>query len=90
MSRSGDRVLASKRLAVGYPDRRLFQSPDIFLRRGEVAALIGANGVGESTFVKTVIGDLQPLAGGVIVGANVKIGYFAQAHELLAREEQHP
>ncbi len=83
VSRSGDRVLASKRLAVGYPDRRLFQSPDIFLRRGEVAALIGANGVGKSTFVKTVIGDLQPLAGEVIVGANVKIGYFAQAHELL-------
>ncbi len=83
VARSGDRVLASKNLAVGYPDRTLFQSPDIFLRRGEVAALIGANGVGKSTFVKTVIGDLQPQHGAVIVGANVKIGYFAQAHELL-------
>lgn len=82
-SRSGDRVLATKRLAVGYPDRLLFHAPDIFLRRGEVAALIGANGVGKSTFVKTVIGQLAPRDGDVIIGANVKIGYFAQAHELL-------
>lgn len=82
-SRSGDRVLATKRLEVGYPERALFQSPDIFLRRGEVAALIGANGVGKSTFVKTVIGSLPPRAGDIILGANVKIGYFAQAHELL-------
>ncbi|MBE2269278.1 MAG: ABC-F family ATP-binding cassette domain-containing protein, partial [Anaerolinea sp.] len=81
--RSGDRVLATKNVAVGYPERTLFQSPDIFLRRGEVAALIGANGVGKSTFVKTIIGDLQPRAGELRLGTGVKIGYFAQAHELL-------
>ncbi len=81
--RSGDRVLATKNVAIGYPDRTLFNSPDIFLRRGEVAALIGANGVGKSTFVKTVIGDLEPKAGEIRLGAGVKVGYFAQAHELL-------
>lgn len=80
--RSGDLVLRTRHLTIGY-DIPLFQSPDITLRRGEVAALIGPNGVGKSTFVKTVIEQLPPLAGEVKIGAAVKIGYFAQAHELL-------
>jgi ATP-binding cassette subfamily F protein 3 len=83
--RSGDKVLVTQNLAVGYPDADapLFYVPDITLYRGETAALIGPNGVGKSTFLKTIIGQLQPLAGETRIGAAVKIGYFAQAHELL-------
>ncbi len=81
--RSGDKVLETKRLTIGYPGSPLFRAPDLVLLRGEVAALIGANGAGKSTFVKTVTGDLAPLSGEVKIGAAVKIGYFAQAHELL-------
>lgn len=83
--RSGDRVLMTKNLVVGYHDDKkpLFTAPDITLYRGEVAALIGPNGVGKSTFLKTVLGQLEPLKGESTLGAAVKIGYFAQAHELL-------
>ncbi|MCB9456841.1 MAG: ABC-F family ATP-binding cassette domain-containing protein [Anaerolineaceae bacterium] len=83
--RSGDKVLMTYGLAVGYPDAKapLFYSPDITLYRGEVAALIGPNGVGKSTFLKTVLGQLRPLAGSSRIGASVDIGYFAQAHERL-------
>jgi ATP-binding cassette, subfamily F, member 3 len=83
--RSGNKVLMTVNLAVGYPDadEPLFYAPDITLWRGEVAALIGPNGVGKSTFLKTALGDLPPLSGEVKIGASVKIGYFAQAHELL-------
>lgn len=83
--RSGDKVLMTQNLAVGYPDADapLFYVPDITLYRGETAALIGPNGVGKSTFLKTIIGQLQPLEGETRIGAAVKIGYFAQAHELL-------
>ncbi|MBZ0297446.1 MAG: ABC-F family ATP-binding cassette domain-containing protein [Anaerolineae bacterium] len=83
--RSGDKVLMTKNLVVGYHDDRkpLFTVPDITLYRGEVAALIGPNGVGKSTFLKTVLGQLGPLKGESTLGAAVKIGYFAQAHELL-------
>ena len=81
--RSGDKVLMTRGLCVGYPGQPLFDAPDITLYRGEVAALIGPNGVGKSTLLKTVIGQLEPLAGEVRLGAGVKIGYFAQAHELL-------
>jgi ATP-binding cassette, subfamily F, member 3 len=83
--RSGDRVLMTKGVSVGYPDGNapLFDVPDITLFRGETAALIGPNGVGKSTFLKTIIGELKPLSGNVTIGASVKVGYFAQAHERL-------
>jgi ATP-binding cassette subfamily F protein 3 len=83
--RSGDKVLMTRNLAVGYADdpEPLFDVPDITLYRGQVAALIGPNGVGKSTFLKTIIGQLEPLRGEVTLGASVDIGYFAQAHERL-------
>jgi ATP-binding cassette subfamily F protein 3 len=81
--RSGDQVLMTRGLRVGYPGKVLFDAPDITLRRGEAAALIGPNGAGKSTFVKTALGIIPPLAGEVKLGASVKIGYFAQAHEAL-------
>jgi ATP-binding cassette subfamily F protein 3 len=79
--RSGELVLRTKDLCVGYPGKVLFSAPDILLRRGDCAALIGPNGAGKTTFLKTVLGQLDPLAGQVTLGASLKIGYFAQAHE---------
>ena len=63
--RSGDKVLMTSNVAVGYADADapLFTVPDITLWRGEVAALIGPNGVGKSTFLKTMIGELPPRDG---------------------------
>lgn len=84
--RSGDLVIRTYDLQIGYPGRPLFQAPDIVLRRGECAALIGPNGAGKTTFLKTLLGQLPPLAGEVRLGASLKIGYFAQAHEGLNPE----
>ncbi|MCC7209374.1 MAG: ABC-F family ATP-binding cassette domain-containing protein [Anaerolineae bacterium] len=83
--RSGDKVLMTKNLLVGYSDAPapLFSVPDLTLYRGEVAAVIGPNGVGKTTFLKTLLQQLEPLSGTAKMGASVKIGYFAQAHELL-------
>ena len=84
--RSGDLVIRTKELQVGFPDKFLFKSPDIELRRQDCAALIGPNGAGKSTFLKTILGQLEPLAGEVILGSSLHIGYFAQAHEGLDPE----
>nr|MBN1229418.1 ABC-F family ATP-binding cassette domain-containing protein [Anaerolineae bacterium] len=83
--RSGDKVLMTDGLTVGYPDANapLFQAPDITLYRGECAALIGPNGTGKTTLLKTILGRLEALGGEVRIGASVEIGYFAQAHEEL-------
>ncbi len=81
--RSGDLVLRTTRLGVGYQDEKrvLFTVPDLVLRRGECAAVIGPNGAGKTTFLKTILGQIPPLAGEVQLGASLDIGYFAQAHE---------
>jgi ATP-binding cassette subfamily F protein 3 len=79
--RSGDLVIRTREIEVGYPDRMLFRAPDIELRRTDCAALIGPNGAGKSTFLKTILGQLEPRQGAVILGASLHIGYFAQAHE---------
>jgi ATP-binding cassette subfamily F protein 3 len=80
--RSGDRVLETHRLTLGYrPGAPLFSPPDLLLLRTERVALIGPNGAGKTTFLKTILGDIPPLSGTVQVGAAVRVGYFAQAHE---------
>ncbi len=68
-------------LVVGYdPEAPLFHCPDLDLRRGECVALLGPNGSGKTTFLKTILGEIEPLAGYARLGASLKIGYFAQVH----------
>jgi ATP-binding cassette subfamily F protein 3 len=81
LQRSGELVIRTRNLQVGYPDKFLFKAPDIELHRAECAALIGPNGAGKTTFLKTCLGQLQPFAGEVLMGASLQVGYFAQAHE---------
>jgi ATP-binding cassette subfamily F protein 3 len=81
--RSGNIVLQAERAVIGYPGHRLFTIRDLELRRSERAALIGPNGSGKTTFLKCLLGQLEPLEGEVKLGASLKIGYFAQAHDAL-------
>ena len=85
--RSGDKVLMTYDLVVGYePEAPLVTVPDITLYRGEVAAVIGPNGVGKTSLLKTLLRELAPLKGSSRLGAAVEPGYFAQAHEGLNPE----
>jgi ATP-binding cassette subfamily F protein 3 len=86
--RSGTLVLRTRNLQVGYPGKSLFESADIVLERLECAALIGPNGAGKTTFLRTALGHLPPLDGEVTLGASLKVGYFAQAHDSLNPEQQ--
>lgn len=61
----------------------LFTSPDLELRWQERAALLGPNGSGKTTFLKTALGGLSPLGGSAELGASLIVGYFAQAHDQL-------
>jgi ATP-binding cassette, subfamily F, member 3 len=85
-ARSGNIILRTSDLRVGFPEKELFATDDIELRRLECAALIGPNGAGKTTFLKTILGQRPPLGGQVSLGASLQIGYFAQAHEDLRPE----
>jgi len=78
--RSGDLVLGLYELAVGYERQSpLFTCDEVELRRRQRVALIGPNGSGKTTFLRTVMGELKPLWGRLRVGASVRLSYFAQA-----------
>jgi ATP-binding cassette subfamily F protein 3 len=83
--RSGDLVLRTRDLVVGY-DAPLLAVSDLELRRLHRAALIGPNGSGKTTFLKTILGDLDPLHGEARLGASLEIGYWAQSRQELDPE----
>jgi ATP-binding cassette, subfamily F, member 3 len=86
VARGGETVLRTNDLFVGFPDNPLFTADDIVLNRLETAALIGQNGTGKTTFLRTLLGKLAPLGGKAVLGHNLKVGYFAQAHDGLTPE----
>ena len=82
--RSGEVVLAARDLVVGYAgDEPLLAVESLELWRLQRVALWGPNGAGKTTFLKTVLGQLPPMTGEVMLGASVKVGYLAQAHDAL-------
>jgi ATP-binding cassette subfamily F protein 3 len=80
---SSNIILRARQAEVGYPGKKLFKVQHLELRRGECAALIGPNGSGKTTFLKSLLGQVEPLSGELRLGASLEIGYFAQAHDEL-------
>jgi ATP-binding cassette, subfamily F, member 3 len=76
--RTGDNVLAVSNLAVGYGEKRLASGISFLLTRGERLGVIGPNGSGKTTFLKTITGEIEQLDGGLTWGANVNLDYFDQ------------
>ena len=72
-------------LSVGY-DRVLYRI-NLYIRRGDKLGIIGPNGLGKSTILKTLVGLIPSLAGDFTVGNNVSIGYFDQSLAML--DEKH-
>ena len=80
---SGQDVLVLQGVAVGYEGVPLVRGIDQVLRAGERVAMIGPNGAGKTTLLRAIAGELAPLAGQVRLGANVRLGYYAQEQETL-------
>ncbi len=82
-----ERVLIMEDLTIGYGDKVLASGINLTLRRGEKAALLGANGTGKTTLLKTILGETAPLKGKAKIGNRVQIGYFSQSYERLKPEQ---
>ncbi len=81
--RSGDDVIAITDLAKTWPledgsEKPVFSGISGMVRRGDKIAVVGVNGAGKSTFLKTIIGQADPTSGTAVIGANVFSGYFSQ------------
>jgi len=78
IERTGNQVLTVKDLSIGYPQTTLAEDISFILRRGECLGIIGPNGSGKTTFLKTILNKVSPLSGDVRWGTKVQIGYYAQ------------
>jgi ATP-binding cassette subfamily F protein 3 len=77
-TRTGREVLVTEDLAVGFPGVTLISGLDVTVERGERLGVIGGNGTGKTTLIRTLKGDLEPLAGSFEWGHNVALAYYDQ------------
>ncbi|MBX3128487.1 MAG: ABC-F family ATP-binding cassette domain-containing protein [Polyangiaceae bacterium] len=78
---SGKDVLVVEAISKSYGPKAVLANVDLTVRRGERVAVIGANGLGKSTLLKIVTGNLASDAGTVTWGHETHVGYFAQDHK---------
>uniref|UniRef100_UPI002559FA93 ABC transporter ATP-binding protein n=1 Tax=Bacillus cytotoxicus TaxID=580165 RepID=UPI002559FA93 len=75
---SGNDVLQVRDVTIGYEDEPIIQNIHFYLTRGDSVALVGPNGIGKSTLLKSLVDKLRPLDGTISFGSNVSIGYYDQ------------
>jgi ATPase subunit of ABC transporter with duplicated ATPase domains len=73
-------ALQLESLTKGFDQGPLFKNVNLLLEVGEKLAILGPNGIGKTTLLKTLVGELQPDAGEVKWSENAQIGYYAQDH----------
>jgi ATP-binding cassette, subfamily F, member 3 len=78
---TGNDVLMVEDVAIGYENKQLSKDINLQLKRGERVALIGPNGIGKSTLLKNIVGDMKPFKGSVRFGTNIDLGYYTQEQE---------
>lgn len=82
-ARSGDIVLSTRHLSVGYGTLEILHAGDLQIPRGARVALIGANGEGKTTLLKTISQELPPIKGTISRGAGVQVAHYYQEAENL-------
>ena len=81
-SRTGQVAVGLRSLTVGYEQNGdltpLLSVPDVDIERGSRTAIVGANGTGKTTLLRTILGEIEPLSGTVTLGHNVQTGHLSQ------------
>lgn len=75
---SGNDVLLVKDAAIGYDDQIMSEPINLDVKKGERVGIIGPNGIGKSTFLKSILGKIPMIKGTSQFGANVQVGYYDQ------------
>ena len=84
--RSGNLTIELKEVSFGYDDKPIFENFSTTILRGDKVGIIGRNGIGKSTILKVMLGELEPTSGTVKRGTNLEIAYFDQLKSQLDPE----
>ncbi|MDY7032734.1 MAG: ABC-F family ATP-binding cassette domain-containing protein [Thermodesulfobacteriota bacterium] len=80
VQRSGDIAFSIRGITRSFTDKTLYKDLNLYVRRGERIAIIGRNGVGKTTLLRMIAGELSPDTGTIDLGHNVTMSYYAQHH----------
>jgi ATP-binding cassette subfamily F protein uup len=84
---SGRKVIDARHITHGFGGRHLFHDLSVRIMRGDRVALIGNNGVGKTTLLRILLGEIVPQQGTVKTGTGIQVGYFGQLRETLDPEK---
>jgi ATP-binding cassette subfamily F protein uup len=80
---SGRKVIRARNVSYSYGDEEVIKDFSIKIMRGDRIGLIGNNGVGKTTLLRLLLGELEPQSGTVKMGTGLQVGYFDQLREAL-------
>src|SRR3954470_22274984 len=85
--RLGHTVIEAEGIQKSFGERRGLQGGDFRLQRGERVGMVGPNGVGKTTFLRVLLGELPPDDGKLVIGKNTKVAYYDQTRAQLDPEQ---